>query len=107
MPGDSTPQTSLDTIKMGRLMEGEVVQAQFILQNNSDKPLVIASTVTGCGCTAVKYDTAPIMPNKSTEFTITFDSKDQYGKQLKTIEIISADAHVARIMLECDVIIKQ
>lgn len=99
MPSTIAPQTIIDTLKVGNIIEGETIKTYFYLKNNNSTPLVIASTVTGCGCTNLEYNKTPIMPGDSTLFTLIFDSKDRFGTQLKDIDIIDAENQIAKIIM--------
>ena len=92
-----------DTIKMGRLTEGEIIKGDFTLHNLGEKPIVIVATVTGCGCTTTKYDKNPIMKDEKRTIEFVFNSKGRYGTQKKTIEVVTADNETIPIILTGDV----
>ena len=96
-----------DTIKMGRMAEGEVIKGDFTLHNMGEKPVVIATVITGCGCTTAKYDKDPIMQDGKRTIEFVFDSKGRYGRQKKTIEVITAENEVIPVILTGDVQRKQ
>lgn len=95
-------QLRFDTIRLGRLNEGEVVAGMFVVVNDKQRPLVISNIVTGCGCTTTQYDSQPIMPGEEREIKYMFDTRGRRGVQLKTIDIISADYLMNRIVIEAD-----
>ncbi len=101
---------SYDTITMGRMAEGEVIEGRFGVANRTGKPLVIVQVITGCGCTTADYDPAPIAPGDTLAITWQFDSKGRYGQQFKSIEVIAAAAgkeggrECATVYLEGEVI---
>jgi hypothetical protein len=46
------------------LKRGHIAIANFCLQNNSKTPVEITNVFSGCGCTAVKWDTTIIKPEE-------------------------------------------
>lgn len=66
------------------------VSCVFTLTNRSDKPFVIAYITTGCGCTAVKYDKAPILPGQTRQLTIQYDPAERSGHFNSAILITGA-----------------
>jgi len=90
-------------IDLKNLKEGEIVNLSFAIKNIGAKPLIIRNIVTGCGCTSVKYDRKPLQSGDTALVKLTFDSRGQYGAQMKTIEIISTDNKVAYIKLKANV----
>lgn len=95
---------SYDTIRLGRIAEGDIVQGTFRVENKSvDRPLVIVQVITGCGCATVDYDAKPIPAGESREIKYQFDSRGRYGQQFKSIEIITAEREVATVYLESEV----
>lgn len=85
------------------MLEGEQISGKFIVENNKEEPLVITNIVTGCGCTTTSYDTKPIKPGEQTEVRFTFDSKGRQGLQIKTIDVISADFLMTRVVIQADI----
>lgn len=104
MPKAQEKQTKIDTIRLGKLHEGEVVETGIWLKNTDTKPLVIVSTVTGCGCTTVGYDTKPIAPQDSSYIKIVYNSKNKYGQQIQDIDLISSDNQIAKTILMVEVL---
>lgn len=88
--GENGAERSYDTVAMGRIAEGDVVEGRLRVANRSDKPLVIVQVITGCGCTTADYDPAPIPAGDTVGMTWRFDSRGRYGQQFKSIEIIAA-----------------
>lgn len=102
--GDYVAARSYDTIAMGRIVEGDVVEGGFRVANVSDKPLVIVQVITGCGCTTADYDPAPIPAGDTITMTWRFDSRGRFGQQFKSIEIITAQRQCATVYLDGEVI---
>ena len=101
--GDYVAARSYDTIAMGRMAAGDVVEGRFRVANVSDKPLVIIEVITGCGCTTADYDPAPIAPGDTIVMTWRFDSRGRFGQQFKSIEIITAERQCATVYLDGEV----
>lgn len=104
--GGGEPARSYDTIRMGRMAEGEVLEGRFRVANVSERPLVIVQVITGCGCTTADYDPAPIAPGDTILMTWRFDSRGRLGQQFKSIEIITAERQCATIYLDGEVTLK-
>ncbi len=87
---DSTPL--IDTIDFGRISMGEMVEQTIRIKNSSiEKPLVLLSHDTNCGCTTLDYDKKPIVPSSYKDVTFTFNSKfADGGRQLKLVKIYSS-----------------
>lgn len=101
--GDYVSARSYDTIAMGRIAEGDVVEGRFRVANVSDKPLVIVQMITGCGCTTADYNPAPIPPGDTITVKWRFDSRGRFGQQFKSIEIITAERQCATVYLDGEV----
>lgn len=101
--GDFVSARSYDTISMGRIAEGDVVEGRFRVANVSDKPLVIVQVITGCGCTTADYDPAPIAAGDTVTVKWRFDSRGRFGQQFKSIEIITAERQCATVYLDGEV----
>lgn len=103
LPGDEL--RSYDTLSMGRMAEGEVVEGRFRVANRSDKPLVIVQVITGCGCTTADYDPAPIAAGDTIVMRWRFDSRGRFGQQFKSIEIVTAERQCATVYLDGEVVL--
>lgn len=101
--GDDVSARSYDTIAMGRIALGDMVEGRFRVANVSDKPLVIVGVITGCGCTTADYDPRPIPAGDTVTVTWRFDSRGRFGQQFKSIEVITADRQCATVYLEGEV----
>ncbi|MCD8185648.1 MAG: DUF1573 domain-containing protein [Rikenellaceae bacterium] len=74
-----------DTLDMGILKEGEVVQYKIGIHNTDTAVMVIQRVYTGCGCASAEHDPQPIKPGETGTVTITYDSQGQSGIQFKHI----------------------
>ncbi|WP_431111477.1 DUF1573 domain-containing protein [Winogradskyella poriferorum] len=60
----------------------------FAFTNEGDAPLLITNVKTSCGCTVPSYSKEPILPGKSGELKIKYDTK-RLGVFTKTITVTS------------------
>lgn len=95
---------STDTLRFGRLGSGEIAVLRFQLENASAKPLVILSTQRSCGCISLDHDAQPLAPGQARTLEMTFDSRGEYGWQLKRMDLILSGARKPlRIFVEADI----
>lgn len=95
---------STDTVRFGRMHSGEIAVKQLRLRNDSSKPIVILTYRRSCGCTSLEYENQPIAPGQELPATLRFDSRGEYGWQLRTLDIILAGAkNPLRIFVEAEV----
>lgn len=93
-----------DTMRFGRLRSGETAVIGFRLVNATDRPAVVAGYDVNCGCVALEYDARPIAPDEARQMTLTFDSRGQWGWQLKVLELrLAGAAHPLRLVVEAEV----
>ena len=89
----STENTNIEWRKkswdFGNITRGEEVAHTFYFKNTGAHHLLIKKIETGCGCTTVNYDKAPIPPGKEGKIEIAFNSTGRYGKQYKEISIFA------------------
>ncbi|MGA9211585.1 DUF1573 domain-containing protein, partial [Kaistella sp.] len=70
----------------------------FIIKNTGDKPLIISRTQASCGCTTPEVTKDPIMPGKTAELKVGYDTKI-VGPFTKIIEVYSNDAENSRSVI--------
>ena len=93
-----------DTVCFGRLHEGEIAVRSVTFRNTTAAPTVIVSHERSCGCIDVEYERRPIMPGEESKVDFTFDSRGEYGWQLKLITLrIGAAAVPLKIYVEAEV----
>ena len=63
------------------------VSHTFEFENTGNKPLIIVSTTTECGCTRPEYPTKPIKPGKKGKVKVTFSPIGRPGAFVKTIKV--------------------
>ncbi len=82
--------TDRDTIELGTVKSGEIVQYQLGVRNTDSVAMLILDVTSSCGCTALDFDTVPILPGDTGFVTIQYDSKDQSGSQLKMVRLFTS-----------------
>ena len=93
-----------DTVRFGHLGSGEIAVQRVWIENASAKPVVILSVQRSCGCTSLDVDKQPLAPGETRKLEITFDSRGEYGWQLKNLDLILAGApKPLRLFVEADV----
>ena len=60
-----TDSVRTDTVDLGRIHAGEVIRRDLSLRNGSDRPMIILSAATNCGCTTVDFEREPVQPKAS------------------------------------------
>lgn len=93
-----------DTIRFGRLGSGEIAVQRLLIRNDACHAVAITAYHTNCGCTSLEYDSQPIPPGESRQVELIFDSRGQWGWQLKSLEISFAGAKSPmRLLIEADI----
>lgn len=93
-----------DTIRFGRLGSGEIAVLRFRLENTTAKPVVLLSTQRSCGCISLSHDAQPIAPAETRTMEMTFDSRGEFGWQLKRMDLFFAGAaRPLRLFVEADI----
>ncbi|WP_295935263.1 DUF1573 domain-containing protein [uncultured Alistipes sp.] len=93
-----------DTVRFGRMHSGEIAQLRLWLSNHTEQPVVILSYERSCGCTALEHTKEPIRPGEAQQVTLTFDTRGEWGWQLRTLDISIAGAQKPlRLFVEAEV----
>lgn len=93
-----------DTIRLGKMHSGEMLRLPCRLENGSREVVVIISCDRSCGCTDLEYEHRPLRPGEVQRASITFDSRGEWGWQLKTLDIrFSGHPHPLRLWIEAEV----
>ena len=56
------------------LVQGTPGTASFVLTNDGNEPLIIASATASCGCATPAYSKEPILPGKSATISVTYNA---------------------------------
>ncbi len=93
-----------DTVRFGRLHSGEIAVLSLWLANETEHPIVLSDYRRSCGCTTLEFTAQPIPPNRARQLPLTFDSRGEWGWQLKTIDLLfSGSEHSFRLFIEAEV----
>jgi hypothetical protein len=70
----------------------------FNVTNTGDKPLVLSNVKASCGCTTPQFSTDPIMPGKSAQIKVGYNTGINGGFN-KMIEVFSNDPANSRTVI--------
>ena len=88
----------------GKIKEGEVVKHVFKFENTGTSPVILSQVSASCGCTTPTFTTTPILPGKTGEIAVEFNSAGQIGLQQKIITIASnAESNITTVQLKGEV----
>lgn len=73
--------------QFGTIKQGDKVEHTFVFKNDGDAPLVINSAQGSCGCTVPEWPHDPILPGKTGEVYVIFNSAGKRGLQNKSVTI--------------------
>lgn len=76
------------TIDYGTIEKGANGVRTFEFTNTGDAPLVISKVSSSCGCTVPKKPEGPIMPGKTGEIEVKYDT-NRVNPIRKTITVVS------------------
>ena len=79
-----------ETIDFGTIPHNADGNREFVFVNNGNKPLKIESTQGSCGCTVPTCPREPILPGKSAEIQVKYDT-GRPGPINKQVNIASND----------------
>lgn len=77
-----------DTIDYGTIEKGADGVRVFEFTNTGDAPLIVSKVTSSCGCTVPKWSKEAILPGKSGEIQVKYDTK-RVSPIRKTITVIS------------------
>ncbi|WP_066221281.1 DUF1573 domain-containing protein [Formosa haliotis] len=93
-----------DTIDYGTIEKGANGVRVFEFTNTGDAPLIVSKVTSSCGCTVPKKPEAPIMPGKTGEIQVKYDT-NRVMPIRKTITVISnADTPTVALKIKGEVI---
>lgn len=76
-----------DTIRFGRMQQGEQAVMKFRLRNATKAPLVLLSYDRSCGCNELTFHRKPLSCGEEMECSLTFNTQGFKGWQLKLLEL--------------------
>lgn len=77
-----------DTVDYGEITKGSDGVRVFEFTNTGNAPLIISKVSSTCGCTIPKKPEAPILPGKTGEIQVKYDT-NRVGPIRKAITVIS------------------
>ncbi len=89
----------------GKATEGEQVETIFVITNVGKEPVIIKSHEVQCGCTTPSYSLEPIMPGKSSNIKVGFNTNGKMGINDKTVKIIT-NGGTHELKFKCEVTAK-
>lgn len=78
------------TLDYGTVKTGSEGHRYFTVKNTGDKPLIISRVQASCGCTTPEWSTDPIMPGKTAQIKVGYNTQIN-GAFQKVIEVFSND----------------
>ncbi len=81
---------SFDTLSydLESINQGDVVVKKFMFENTGNQPLNIIKVIPDCSCTSPTWTKEVIGPGRSGQITVSYDSKEDIGKILKSITVL-------------------
>lgn len=73
----------------GFVKQGRIVKIEYLFENTGKAPLLISSIEVTCGCTVGDFPHFPIKPGETGVILLSFDTKEKYDRQDRTVEVIS------------------
>jgi len=70
----------------------------FTFKNTGDKPLILSNVQPGCGCTASEWPKEPILPGKSAQIKVHYNTANAMPFK-KSIDVFSNDPANGRVVL--------
>lgn len=79
-----------DTISytIGSIEQGEIVSKKFKFKNIGNQTFKIIDVIPDCSCTSPTWTKEPLKPGESGYIIVTYDSKEDIGKFLKSITVL-------------------
>ncbi len=93
-----------DTLRLGRIRYGEIVERRFSIRNATGRPLVILSHQSTCACTEIEYERKPIAPSDVLPVVCRFDSTGEYGDKLTVVSLnLSETEQKLELLVMCEI----
>ena len=73
----------------GSVKQGKIVKIEYYFENTGTAPLLISTIELTCGCTIADFPHYPIKQGETGMILLTFNTKEKYDKQDRTIDVIS------------------
>ena len=93
-----------DTVDYGTIEKGADGLRIFEFTNTGDAPLIVSKVTSSCGCTVPKWSQDPILPGKTGEIQVKYDT-NRVNPIRKTITVISnADTPTVALKIKGEVV---
>ena len=89
-----------ETIDYGKIALGANGTRVFTFKNTGKSPLIISRIQSSCGCTIPKKPTAPILPGKTGEIEVKYDTKRPGGFSKMLIVFSNATEKAKRLRIK-------
>lgn len=73
----------------GFVPQGKIVKIEYYFENSGNEPLIISNIEVTCGCTVADFPRHPIKPGDSGTILVTFNTKEKYDRQDRTVTVVS------------------
>jgi hypothetical protein len=83
----------------GTIQKGADGNCTFTFTNMGDEPLIISNVRASCGCTTPKYTQKPVMPGKTGEIGVRYNTNN-VGGFTKTVTITSNAINEPRVVVK-------
>lgn len=96
-----------DVFNFGEVKEGAVIEHVYSFTNTGEAPIILSQVSASCGCTTPSHTQTPILPGKTGEVKVVFESEGQVGKQQKIITVVSnAENAITTVQMRGEVLEK-
>ena len=83
----------------GTIQKGGDGNCAFTFTNTGDEPLILSSVRASCGCTTPKWTQKPVMPGKTGEIGVRYNT-NSVGGFTKTVTITSNAVNEPRVVVK-------
>lgn len=83
----------------GTIQKGGDGNCAFTFTNVGDEPLILSSVRASCGCTTTKWTQKPVMPGKTGEIGVRYNTNNT-GGFTKTVTITSNAVNEPRVVVK-------
>ena len=90
----------------GRVKQGDILEHDFVLKNESSDILEIGNIHTSCGCAVSQASKKSLLPQDSTTIKVTFKTKGYSGsvKQFVYVHTDSADLSIVKFTIKAMIV---
>jgi hypothetical protein len=103
---DKSPIEDAYSWDFGKAKEGEILKHNFLLKNDSTKPLKIQSINTSCSCTVSKVKKKTLLQGESTYIEVEFNTKGYSGlnEQYIYVQTDNLDNPILRFIIKAEIL---